>query len=232
MKRLLTALRADILYQWRYGFYFIYMFLVAAFIAVLRLIPTDWRQTGLVLTLLSDPSLLGFFFIGGILQLERGEGLLDALFLSPLRPHEYLISKALSLGLISTAAALVIALGSGIAVSYALLLPSVLITSMCFTLIGVSVSVNLRSMNSFLSIDGLWEVILLAPPLLLILGVNFFPLELFPGGAALRIVQASVGSEVLYVGHIAVIVIWLGISFWFAHTRLTAALSRLGGAAQ
>ena len=103
MKRLAAALKSDILYQWRYGFYFIYMFMTAVFVAVIRLLPEGWRQTALILTLLSDPVLLGFFFIGGILQLERGEGLLDALFLSPLRPSEYLISKALSLALISAA---------------------------------------------------------------------------------------------------------------------------------
>jgi fluoroquinolone transport system permease protein len=100
MRRFLSAFRSDVRYQWRYGFYFVYAFLIACFVAIIRVLPEGWRQTALVAALLGDPALLGFFFIGGILQLERGEGLLDALFASPLRPAEYLVSKAASLGLL------------------------------------------------------------------------------------------------------------------------------------
>jgi fluoroquinolone transport system permease protein len=232
MKRLIAALGGDMRYQWRYGFYFIYIFMTAAFIGVIRLLPTEWRQTALALTLLSDPALLGFFFIGGILQLERGEGLLDALFLSPLRPHEYLVSKALSLGLISAAAGCLIALGSGVrGVSYALLLSAIFVSSICFTFFGVAVSINLRSINAFLSIDGLWEAVLLLPPMLLVFGVNFALLEAFPGSIALRLMQASAGSGTPFAGSFIVLVLWTAAAFYLAHRRLTAAVSRLGGAA-
>jgi fluoroquinolone transport system permease protein len=231
MKRLSGVLLADLRYQWRYGFYFIYLFMIASFIAIVRLLPADWRQTALVLVLLSDPALLGFFFIGGILQLERGEGLLDALFLSPLRPWEYLVSKAASLGLLSALAGCAIALGSGLpGVNFALLAPALLLGSAAFTLLGVAVSVNLRSMNAFLSINGLWEALLLLPPILLLLGVAFLPLEIFPGSAVLRLVESAVGKGAA---------LWpaLGLAGWaigaflLAEYRLKAALCRLGGGA-
>jgi fluoroquinolone transport system permease protein len=232
MKRLTSALLGDIRYQWRYGFYFIYAFMSVLYIVILRLLPESWRETALVVTLLSDPALLGFFFIGGILQLERGEGLLDALFLSPLRPHEYALSKALSLGLVAAAAGFLVALGSGLpGVRFALLIPVMLIGSMCFTFISISVSVNLRSTNAFLGVDGLWEALLLAPPLLLIFGANFALLEAFPGSIALRLVQASVMPDMPVAGYAALLIAWTGATFYFAHIRLTSALSRLGGSA-
>lgn len=230
MKRLAAALKSDMLYQRRYGFYFIYMFMTAVFIAIIRLLPESWRQTALILTLLSDPALLGFFFIGGILQLERSEGLLDALFLSPLRPSEYLISKALSLSLISAGSGLVIALGSGLpGVRWGLLAPVMLTGSACFTFAGVAASINLRSTNAFLSIDGLWEGILLLPPLLLLFGVNFAPLEVFPGSAVLRLMQTSAGMEVPFAPGAIMLALWTAAAYCFARARLIAAISRLGG---
>lgn len=232
MRRLKHALASDVRYQWRYGFYFIYGFLTVCFIIVLRLLPESWRQTALVATLLADPALLGLFFIGGLMQLERGEGILDALFSSPLRPWEYIAAKALSLGLISMIVCVIVALGSGVAgVNYGVLVPSVLLGSMCFTLIGVSVSVNLKSMNAFLSIDGMWEAALLLPPLLLMFGVAFAPLEVFPGSVMLRLVQASAGVYPVSLWIIAELVIWVAIAFWIAQKRLISSLSRLGGGA-
>lgn len=231
MKRLASTLLADIRYQWRYGFYFIYVFLVVGFVVLIRLLSEGWRQTALAVVLLSDPALLGFFFIGGILQLERGEGLLDALFLSPLRPWEYLLSKALSLGLLSALAGCLIALGSGVPqVRYGLLALTLLIGSGCFTLFGVAISVNLKTMNAFLSIDGLWEAILLIPPMVLLFGVAFVPLEVFPGSVILRLVQACLTGEQPVLPLVALLG-WAGLAWWLAERRLQGALSRLGGGA-
>jgi len=197
------------------------------------LLPDAWRQTALIATLLSDPALLGFFFIGGILQLERGEGILDVLFSTPLQPWEYIVSKAVSLGLIATLAGCLIALGSGVSgVRYFLLVPVLLLGSICFTFIGISVSVNLRSMNAYLSVDGLWEAILLIPPLLLLLNVSFLPLEFLPGSIVLRLVQASAGLPVLLPWYILGMALWAGIAFLLAQERLLSSLSRLGGGAQ
>jgi fluoroquinolone transport system permease protein len=232
MKRLYHAFLSDVRYQWRYGFYFIYGFMTVAFIIILRLLPDSWRETALVVTLLADPALLGLFFIGGLMQLERGEGILDALFSSPLRPWEYIASKALSLGMISTLVSVVVALGSGVPdVGFGVLIPSILFGSMCFTLLGIAVSVNLKTMNAFLSIDGLWELVLMTPPVLLLFNVSFLPLEIFPGSVVLRLIQASAGLYPMSLLIFIELLIWVAIAFWIAQKRLTTALSRLGGGA-
>lgn len=232
MKRLYHAFLSDVRYQWRYGFYFIYGFLTVCFIIVLRLLPDSWRETALVATLLADPALLGLFFIGGLMQLERGEGILDALFSSPLRPWEYIASKALSLGLISTLVSVVVALGSGVpGVKFGVLVPTILFGSMCFTLIGLAVSVNLRSMNAFLSVDGLWEAVLLLPPMLLMFNVSFAPLEVFPGSVVLRLVQTCAGVSSASLLIFIELLIWVAIAFWIAQKRLASAISKLGGGA-
>ena len=231
MSRLINAFASDIRYQWRYGFYLIYAILTICFIAVLRLVPESWRQTTLIMILLFDPSLLGFIFIGGILQLERGEGILDALFCSPMRPWEYLIAKTLSLALISLLVGCAVLLGSGMAgIHYIRLMISMLLGSACFTLIGISISINLRSMNAFLSINGLWEALLLTPPVLLIFNVPFALLEAFPASIALRLIQNSAGFHGPFLWYVFGMAVWTAGAFWLALKRLDGALHRLGGA--
>jgi len=232
MKRLVNAFFSDIRYQWRYGFYLIYAFMIAFFIGVIRLLPADWRQIGLTAVLLSDPALLGFFFVGGILQLERGEGLLDALFLSPLRPWEYIVSKGASLGVLATLAGSLIALGSGVpGIRYGMLTIVLFLGSVCFTWIGIATAINLRSMNAYFGVDGLWEMALTVPPMLLLFGVGFPLLEAFPGSNVLRLIEAALGrGHSVWLPAIGLLA-WLSVVFVLTHKRTVSALSRLGGGA-
>lgn len=232
MKRLLNAFISDIRYQWRYGFYLIYAFVAAFFIAVIRLLPADWRQIALIAILLSDPALLGFFFIGGILQLERGEGLLDALFLSPLRPWEYIVSKGASLGVLAALAGCLMALGSGVpGIRYGLLTIVLFLGSICFTWIGIATAVNLRSMNAYFGVDGLWEMVLTVPPALLLFGVGFPLLEAFPGSNVLRLIEAAVGrGNSVWLPAMGLLA-WLAVVFVLTNRRMASAIRRLGGGA-
>ena len=232
MKRLVNAFFSDIRYQWRYGFYLIYAFMAAFFIAVIRVLPADWRQIALIAVLLTDPALLGFFFIGGILQLERGEGLLDALFLSPLRPWEYIVSKGASLGVLTTLVGCLMALGSGVpGIRYGLLAIVLFLGSICFTWIGIATAINLRSMNAYFGVDGLWEIALTVPPMLLLFGVGFPLLEAFPGSNILRLIEAAAGRDQSVWLPAIGLGAWLTVVFVLTHRRMVSALSRLGGGA-
>ncbi len=229
MTRLSKTLHTDVRYQYRYGFYFIYAFMIAFFVLIVRLIPQSWHQTALAVVLLSDPALLGFFFIGGLLQLERGEGLLYALFQTPLRPHEYLLSKAASLGLLSTLAGCLIALLTGApGVRYALLIPIIFVISATFTLFGVGISINLKTMNAFLSIHGSLETTLMIPVLLMMLGVNFPLLKWTPTGAGYLLVQSAIGGAFSLLPAL-VAIFWLCAAFFWSISRLNDALERMGG---
>ena len=230
MKRLVNTFVSDIRYQWRYGFYFAYALVIVVFTVILRVLPEAWRQTALIAVLLSDPALLGFFFIGGIMQLERGEGLLDALFLSPLRPWEYIVSKGASLGVLATLAGCLIALGSGVSsIRFGLLAIALFLGSVCFTWIGVATSVNLRSMNAYFGIDGLWEMIIIAPPMLLLFGIDFPLLDMFPGSMVLRLIEACIGAGRPVILPLFGLAAWMGVVFVLTRRRLISALSRLGG---
>ena len=110
--RFLSALKNDIRFQVKYGFYFLYAFFSAVYIGVLAMVPPAYRDAVAALVILTDPAMLGIFFIGGIWLLERGEGLHRFWCVSPLRPVEYVLSKAVSLAVLSTVSADLIALVS------------------------------------------------------------------------------------------------------------------------
>jgi len=99
--RLTAALTYDIRLQFRHYFYYAYLIVSIIYVIILRAVPLDFRQTAAVLVIFTDPSTLGFFFLGGIILLERGQKTLEGLFVTPLRVFEYMLSKILSLTLLA-----------------------------------------------------------------------------------------------------------------------------------
>ncbi|MFP4430996.1 MAG: hypothetical protein ACLFPV_07085, partial [Spirochaetaceae bacterium] len=95
--RFFQALKHDIRYQFRHGFYFAYVVVLGAYLVALLNVPAHYRNLVVSLVVFSDTSVLGFFFVGAILLLEREEGTLRAVSVTPLRPREFCLSKALSL---------------------------------------------------------------------------------------------------------------------------------------
>lgn len=72
--RFINALKNDVRFQIKYGFYFLYAFFSAVYIAVLVVTPPVYQKIVSSLIVLSDPAMLGVFFVGGIWLLEKGEG--------------------------------------------------------------------------------------------------------------------------------------------------------------
>ena len=83
-------------------------FLVTLFYGVTFYFFKDLEAVDKILTLLimNDPAIIGLAFIGIIIILERKQGVLDALFVTPINPHIYLITRVLSLSIIGWLCAL------------------------------------------------------------------------------------------------------------------------------
>jgi fluoroquinolone transport system permease protein len=64
----------------------------------------------LVAMVLSDPSVIGYFFIALAIYTEMKHQVLQAIFVSPVNIHQLLISKALSISIIGVVCSLVLAL--------------------------------------------------------------------------------------------------------------------------
>lgn len=221
----------DIRYQMRYGFYLLYAFVSLIYIGILRLIPVTARTEVATLIILSDPALLGFFFIGGIWLLEQGEGLHRYWSVLPAKPYAYIGAKLLSLGFISTLSGLLITGISGVGgINYPLLVVTLLLSAGIFTLAGLVLATMARTVNHYLVLTIPVEIGILLPPLLLLCGLHHPLLLLFPGTQGLAALRFALGLErKMELGLIlAGLLFWLGIAFGWAYLRVPMAL-REGG---
>ena len=164
MRRLLTLLRHDIRLQWRHGFYGVYIGLTAMYIIALRLMPDMIRDKVFTLTLFSDPAMIGFYFVGGSVLLERDQRTIESLFVTPVRTSEYLISKVMSLTLIALLSSTLIAVGVyGIRFHGISLLIAVSMTSITFTLFGLTLVSFARSLNHYFLLSAAYMIIFVLP---------------------------------------------------------------------
>nr|MDA3951017.1 hypothetical protein [Spirochaeta sp.] len=72
-RRLLTT---EMTLQYRNGLYLVYLVLTIFFLAIIALVPAPWRETAVGLVILLDPTFIGFFFAGGLVLLDREQGIL------------------------------------------------------------------------------------------------------------------------------------------------------------
>lgn len=154
----------DLRLQWRYGFHAVYAVLTVAFVLGLRAVGPELRTDVTVLLVVTDPTVLGFYFVASLVLFEKGEGVLDALVTSPLGDRGYLLSKVGSLSLLAVVAATLVAvLGHGATPGLPVLVGGVALGSSLFVLVGFVAVARFDSVNEyFLSAVG-WGTVLFLP---------------------------------------------------------------------
>jgi fluoroquinolone transport system permease protein len=190
MKRVWLALKQDVRFQYRHGFYLAYVFVTLFYVVLLSFLPDSSKPMLATMVIFSDPSFLGYFFIGGIILLEKGQGIIESLMVTPLRMRDYLLGKAFSLPLLSVMSSLVI--------YWAVLEPfrftawfllGIWSTSIFFTLFGLGVAVRCQTLGGYFLVSVPAALIFL-PPVLGYLKINDMPLDfLFPTEASLRLIE-------------------------------------------
>ncbi|MBD8497845.1 ABC transporter permease [Paenibacillus arenosi] len=182
----------DIRIQFRHGFYYVYALVSTLYIIILHLVPIEYRESANVFITFTDPSVLGFFFIGGLIMIEKGQHLLDPLFMTPYSPEYYIWSKVLSLSVLSVLSSSIIHLFTfGFTAHFLSFLFGVWLTSIMFTLLGVGVAAKCTTVNEFFAVSSLYGVISMVP-LLGWLNLWKTPLYLlWPTQASLLIIQSA-----------------------------------------
>lgn len=200
--RLLALLKHDILFQFRQGLYHVYLVLTLLYIGGLYLLPLEARERVALFIIFLDPSVLGFFFIGGIIMLERGQDTVESLFVTPVRVIEYIAAKVISLTAIALIAVFAIMLSLfGIAFNPLALFAGVTLTSIFFTLCGIIVASVTRTVNGYLILAGVVTPIFFVP-FLEYFGLSSPLYYLFPTRGSLTLLEAmysrAAGWELLY----------------------------------
>ena len=213
--RFLYAIRADIRFQMKQGFCLVYVLITIIYLILLSFLPKDVLSIALPLVVFSDPSVLGLFFIGGIIMLEKVQGVLSVVVVSPLRTIEYILSKVVSLALVSVLAAFAITGFSNYdSVNWLLLFLSTILTSGIFTLCGIIINAGCQTVNQYM-IKTIPYMLLFVLPCFSLIGFPYSWLfTIFPSVAALRLMLGAYMGIPFYEA-LALIIYLIGMNYLF-----------------
>lgn len=136
--------------QARYGIYVAYAFVVFVYVSVLvsagPYLP-GWLSGVIIF---SDPAAIGFYFLGALMMLERGEGVRAALAATPVTAGAYLFAKTFTLTVLAMIAVAAICLAARRSVDWPLLVAAVVLTSIQYVGIGVPIALRFRTTTAYL----------------------------------------------------------------------------------
>jgi fluoroquinolone transport system permease protein len=192
---LVNTFLGDIRVQFRNGFYYAVLFVVSLWVILF------WRLPGLDLgeiwpvLLFTNLVITTFYFMGGLLLLEKGEGTLAAQVVTPLRSWEYLVSKMLTLGLLAVLENLLLTVfifGTGFKALPLFL--GLALAGVMYTLLGFLVVARYDSINEYL-LPSMLYIMLLSLPVAPFFGLKLpwlgWLLYLHPLQAPLVLIQAA-----------------------------------------
>lgn len=152
MNRLLASSRTDFRVQWRNGFYMVSLIAALLIILIIRNVFTDEQiHSWLPIFFFLAISGTSFFFLSGQILFEKGEGILFALRVTPLRRREYLLSKLITLTGLALLEAVFIAVAvSGVHLQWFWFALGVILLSVMYILIGFLFIPRYDSISDFL----------------------------------------------------------------------------------
>lgn len=212
--RLVSMIRNDVKFQLRYGFYVIYAIICIFYIGILAALPESIRKTVAIILIYSDPAALGLFLMGAMILLEKSERILQTFAVSPVRVEEYVVAKTLSLAFTATIIAGILAVAAGIE-HYLATAIFAGFTSVLFTLLGIALAANIRTLNQFIIITTPFEIIMFVPALFYLFGKQGEIMRLLPPNICMGFLMEVHWNLWIESG---ILLFTIGILFWWAVT--------------
>lgn len=148
--RIRYLLLGDVRFQYKYGFYFLYLVFSILYISLIFAFPEAWREKSAVLMIFSDPTAMGLYFMGAIVLFEKSERVVDSIAISPARPYEYMLSKLFSIGVISVIVGFAIGFFSNAVYISLYFIAGIFLCSCLFSAIGLIIAAKSISLNDFI----------------------------------------------------------------------------------
>jgi len=170
--RVISTVLCDVRLQIRNGFYYAAAVVTAISIALLLLLPAQNLTWLLPAIIVNNLIVNGFFFLSGLVLLEKGEGSLEAQIVTPLRSGEYLAAKVGTLTLLSLIENLIISVAVvGVSFRPMLLIVAIVLGTALYALAGFITVARYDTLNRFL-LPAMAVVFVLSLPLLPYFGVG------------------------------------------------------------
>jgi fluoroquinolone transport system permease protein len=166
MSRLAATIRCDVRLQWRNGFYYVSALVAVVSIILLRWLPGTLVALILPIVIFQNVITNTYFFVAGLMLLEKGEGTLEAQIVTPLRDGEYLVSKVITLATLSAVeSGLIWTLAQGVGPGLIELVVGIVLAAVLFTILGVAIVAPYRSINEYIMPSVFYSMLLSLPML-------------------------------------------------------------------
>lgn len=189
-----ALIQTDLRLQFRNGIFAAYAFVLTSYVLVLIYLGDylpDWAAAMIIYT---DPVVVGFFFLGALMMLEKSEGIRSALAITPMNATHYFWSKTITLTTLSLIAVIILGLFLHTAVNWPLYLLSTLMISLTFTSISFPIALRFKTASSYL-MGAAAFLTPLSLPMFIALKDPVSPWALvFPTTAQFRLVLVSLGA--------------------------------------
>ncbi len=233
--RFTSLMRCDILFQIRYGFYWLYAFFIVFYAALLTVFPEKYQQRIASLLIFTDPAAMGLFFMGAIVLFEKSQRVIESIATSPVRISEYILSKAVSISIVSVISALFIAFSLYLnrvqffhtIQHFILFIASLCLSSFMFTFCALGCASVCRTLNQFMIYTIPFELFLMVPSALFMFGIRLPILEFHPGILALRIIMNE--NEFPLPAVFVLLAAWISASYMFASASVKKMMMDWGG---
>ena len=219
---MLTIFKYDINVQLRSGYWTVYGIIGIIYILVLVNLPINIRDKVAIFCILSDTSVLGLIIVGAIVLLEKQQGVLMSLSVTPLKLNTYLFSKVLSLTLLSViVSSLIWIIPLWSFRGYLIILTGVILSSMIHIMFGLGFSAGANSFNQFVARVILGSMLLALPVLPMFLVPKTGWLIVLPMNAAVDLFyRLAIGtSSFMQLVDILILVGWILIMRLFAQRQ-------------
>lgn len=184
-----ALLIGDIRFQFKYGFYFLYLIFTVLYISLILILPHAWREKAAIFMIFSDPAAIGLYFMGSIVLFEKSERVLNSIAISPVKPYEYVMAKLISIAIISTAAGVLIGFSGNVILNPFYFIFGVFLGSCLFSAIGLMIAADIATLNQFILATIPAELVITIPAIIYIFGWKPRFLLLHPGVCIIELFQ-------------------------------------------
>lgn len=219
MRTLLSTMRWEWQLQWRQGLFAAALFVMVIWGVLFSQVNDLVAHYLLPIMLYIDLSVFGFFFMAGLLYLEKGEGVLTALVVTPLRGWHYLVAKLVTLTTIGLLVSVtIVAVVHREWVNWPILVGALILNSCFFTLASFILAARYDAINEFI-IPAVWLLGVAQLPFFDSLGIwDGWLLYLLPFQASLLLIRGAFESLALWqwVYAISYMIACIGFGFVWA----------------
>ncbi|MCB1518671.1 MAG: hypothetical protein KDJ19_13780 [Hyphomicrobiaceae bacterium] len=230
MSTLPALLTNEVRLQQRYGIYIAYGVVVLFYVVTLMYLAPFFPVWLPALIIYTDPAAVGFFFLGALMMLEKGQATRMALGVTPVSAFDYFSAKAISLAAISIVAVTILSFLIPAGVNHVLLLTIALISSVQFIALGVPTALYFKTVTSYLM--GAAGIL---APFVIPAGLAFLDqmpvwAMLWPPAADLRLIMVATGAATNTGFEIAIMfaasLAGTTLAVWYATKRLEEEFGR------